>query len=193
MTRTSWFLIGCLLLTAPGCHSLDLDFSSAWEESAPRGKPNHLGVIWKDGVDVQLDPRQGGKEIPGFAGRLIFMRHKPNQHGDSVAVDGTVLIELFDATNPHAPIVARETWTIRPEDLPALLGKDITGWGYAIWLPWNTYDPNIRTLKMVARFTGKDGVTIVSEPNVIKVQPPRHAGLPPQLSVMSTTQPPWMR
>jgi hypothetical protein len=192
MTRTSWWLLGLLML-APGCAGLDADFS-LWDESAPKGRPNHLGVIWKDGVDVQLDPNQGGRPVPGFAGRLIFMRQKPNKPGDTLAVDGTVTIEMYDDTNPNAPPLARETWTIQPEHLAHLVSKDTTGWGYPIWIPWNTFDPSVRVIRLVTRFAAKDGTTLVSEPNIIKIVDSRRGGLPPpQLSVMSTTTPGWMK
>jgi len=195
MTRTSWLLLASILL-APGCQAFgETSFPSLWDDSAPRGKPNHLGAIWKDGVDVQLDPHQAGREVPGFAGRLLFMRQKPNQTGDTVAIDGTVVIELYDATTPNAPPQPRETWTIQSEHLALLLSKDITGWGYAVWIPWNTYDPNLRTLKLITKFSPKDGgPTLVSEPNVIKVQDRRGGLPPPQLSVMSTVKEPgWLK
>jgi hypothetical protein len=192
MTRTSWFLLALILIT-PGCSALDHDFS-LFDESAPTGKPNHLGVIWKDGLDVQLDPNQGGRPVPGFAGRLIFMKNKPNKPGGTVAVDGTVTIELYDDSNPHAPPIARETWTIQPDHLTNLISKDTTGWGYPLWIPWNTFDPTIRSIRLITRYTGKDGGNLISEPNIIKIPDTRRGGLPPpQLSVMTTSGPQWMK
>jgi hypothetical protein len=165
---------------------MDTNFAF-WDESAPKGRPNHLGVIWKDGIDVQLDPNQGGRPVPGFAGRLIFMRQKPNKPGDTVAVEGTVTIEMYDDTNPNAPPAARETWTIKGEHLCQLVSKDTTGWGYPVWIPWNSFDPTIRSIRLITRFTGNDGTTLVSEPNTIKITDNRRGGLPPpQLSVMTT-------
>lgn len=192
MTRMLRVLAGIALLstTSVGCQTLNnTSFSSLWAETGPVGKPNEINAIWQEGVDVQLDPNHGGMPIPGFAGRVFFTKDRPGKPGQTVLVDGTILVQLFEDKPFQGPPVPLETWTILPEHLSMLVKKDMTGWGYSIWLPWNTFNLNIRTVKMTVQYIAKDGTKLQGSPMAISIQDSRRGGLPkPELTVKQ--QPP---
>ncbi len=169
MTRTSWWVIGLSLMMGAGCQSLSsYEFSALWEEHAPVGKPDEVAALWLGGVDVKPDPLQGGAPVPGFAGRIILMRSKP---GDTVAVDGTIQVQCFLDHPGQSQAQPLEQWTILPEHLPMLLKKDISGWGYSVWLPWNSYSPNIRAVRLIVQYQPKEGgLPLYSTPMRVTVQ-----------------------
>ena len=193
MTRTLWLLMCACLLSSAGCQSLgDMNFFGWGEEKAPTKKPTQLYALWQEGVDVQLDNRQGGMAVPGFAGRVIFQSPSAGRFSETVAVEGTLLVSLYadgPQQNPQQPL---ETWTIKPEHMPQLLKKDLAGWGYALWLPWNTYNPAIRSGRLTVQFTTKEGDVLRGEPSQLLLQNSNQGGLPkPRVEIQQFQQRTW--
>jgi len=169
-----------LLSSNLGCQTMS--FSAPWEETAPSGNPTEVMAIWQDGVDVQLDANHGGMPIPGFAGRVVFMQSMNGQFGQTLLVNRPLKIMLFDDRPTQGPPEPLETWTILPEHLPLLVKKDMTGWGYSIWLPWNTYNKAIQNVRMTVEYTDSNGTKIHSEPSPIQIRDAHRGGMPkPQL------------
>jgi len=195
MTRTLWQTALLSLLLTTGCQSLsDTDFTS-WmglDEKAPTGKPQELVAIWQEGVDVQLDPNHGGVPVPGFSGRVVFHQLQNGKPGRSVAVNGTLLISFFEDKPFQGPPQPMETWTILPEHLPMLMKKDLSGWGYALWLPWNSFNPNVRGGRLIVQYTSKDGEVLRSDPVQIQIVDHNRGGLPkPQLTIQEQSKKTW--
>lgn len=169
-----------LLAINTGCQTMS--FTAPWTESAPIGNPNEVVAIWQDGVDVQLDANHGGMPIPGFAGRIVFMQSSNGQAGQSVLVTGPLKVLLYDDRPTQGPPVPLETWTILPEHLSLLVKKDMMGWGYSIWLPWNTYRKDIQNVKMTVEYTDSTGNILHSVPGMIQIRDANRGGMPkPQL------------
>lgn len=182
MTRMLMGLaVGLMLFSGSvGCQSMN--FSAPWAESAPIGCPNEVVAIWQDGVDVQLDANHGGMPIPGFAGRIVFMQSNNGQSGQSVLVNGPVKILLYDDRPVQGPPEPLETWTILPEHLSLLVKKDMMGWGYSIWLPWNTYRKDIQNVKMMVEYVDSTGNKLLSVPGAIQIRDSNRGGMQkPQL------------
>ncbi|HMO34633.1 MAG TPA: hypothetical protein PKA06_01190 [Gemmatales bacterium] len=191
MTRTLWLLLCLSLPWHAGCLSLsEMNWNPWSKEQAPVAKPQELVAIWQEGVDVQLDPNQGGMPVPGFSGRVLFHELETGNKGRSVAVKGgTLLISFYEDKPYQGPPQPLETWTILPEHLPMLLRKDLSGWGYALWLPWNTYQPHIRSGRLVVQYTTRDGEVLRSPPVRIQTAEHQAGGLPkPQLQVQHLSQ-----
>ena len=172
MARTSWAIVTLVCFCSIGCQSLSsFQFSALWDDHAPTGKPDQVGAIWMDGVDVKPDPMQNGIIVPGFAGRIYFMRTKPGgDQGETVAISSPVSIQayLVQSNNQSVPL---EQWTIQPEHLPLLLKRDMAGWGYSVWLPWNSYSPEIKQIRLIVVYQDKDQSTpIRSEAMTIRIQ-----------------------
>ncbi|MFO0813193.1 MAG: hypothetical protein U0796_08245 [Gemmatales bacterium] len=193
MTRMLWLLVITSCLLGSGCQTLsETSFFGFGEEKAPTGKPTEVVAFWQEGVDVQLDPRQGGVPIPGFSGRVLFHHQKPGKPAETVAVTGTLLISLYDDRPHQGPAQPLETWKILPEHMPQLMRKDLSGWGYALWLPWNTYNPNMRSCRLTVEFTTADGNVLRSEPTPILIQDARRGGMPkPQLEMQQVKKQTW--
>lgn len=191
MTRMLWLLAGLILLANAGCQTL-ADFTTPGDEKPSTGKPNEIGAIWQEGVDIQYDPNQGGNPVPGFAGRVFFMR-KSGKFSETVLVNNPVVISLYDDRPYNGPPQPLETWTILPEHLPLLVKKDMTGWGYSIWLPWHTYYPGLQNVRMIVEYQDKNGGKLHSDPSPINIQN-NNGGLPkPQLKVEKNSKNTWQQ
>ena len=197
MTRTLMgYLTGLMLCFAGmGCQSLSsTSFTSIFEDKAPTGKPTEVGAIWQDGIDVQLDAQHGGLPVRGFAGRVFFMQARQGQASQTVLIDGTLQVLLYDdrPVQGQGPPIPLETWTILPEHLSMLVKKDMTGWGYSLWLPWNTYHPSIQSVRMSVQYTGRDGTKLIGEPIMIQINDSHRGGLPkPKLDVQQIPKKTW--
>jgi hypothetical protein len=75
--------------------------------------------------------------------------------------DGSLEVLLFDETN--GPAVQKETWKIEPVTFKSLLRKDIIGWGYTVFLPWTTYQPEMTHLRLKLCYLPAKGAPIYFE------------------------------
>lgn len=196
MTRMLGNLVFLISLTIlAGCKTFsDTEFTSLWEEKkAPLGQPTELIAFWQDGVDVQLMAHQGGMPSPGFAGRVIFQQQKPGKPAETVAVNGTLIVRMFeDKPLQGGQLQPLETWTILPEHLPMMMRKDLSGWGYSLWLPWNTYNNTLRNVRMTVEYQGNDGTRLVGTPMQIQIQDPsRMHQSKPELSTQQYQKKTW--
>lgn len=186
MARMLWLLTSaCVALVGLGCQTFsDSETFSFHDEKPSHKKPTELIAFWQDGLDTQLDPRQGGQAVPGFSGRVIFHHQVTGTRAQTVAVDGTLLVQLYEDKPYSGPVKPLETWTILPEHLPMLMKRDLSGWGYALWLPWTSCNQNIQSGRLIVKFTGKDGSELQGEPMPVQMNNGRQGGIPrPQLSV----------
>jgi hypothetical protein len=193
MTRTLWQSALLSLMLATGCQSMsDFNFNPWAEEKAPLAKPQEVVAIWQEGVDVQLDPNNGGVPVPGFSGRVIFHQLQSGKAGRSVAVNGTLLVSFFEDKPSQGPAQPMETWTILPEHLPMLMRQDLSGWGYALWLPWHSYHPGVRSGRLIVQYTSREGEVMRSEPVQIQIVDHNRGGMAkPQVNIEHKTKNTW--
>lgn len=138
-------LLLALALSSTGCVAL-----SPWKQSAespPVGQPSQVVMTWKPSVTTTPDVVNGGSPIPGLVGRLYLFGA---QMGHPMAGDGNLRVELFD-DRPSAqggqPTLL-EFWEIDQEKLCRLLQKDSIGWGYTLFLPWGSYHPDVKKVRL---------------------------------------------
>ena len=192
MTRMLWLLV--LTTCSLGCNTLsEAEFFADGSTKPGTGKPTSIYAIWQEGVDMQLDPRQGGLAVPGFSGKVNFQHQKAGSKAETVSAQGTLLVSFYpDLPNQVGPAQAMETWKILPEHLPPLLKKDVSGWGYVLWLPWNSYNPNIRSGRLTVEFTSMTGEVLRADTERIKIQDPsRMTGQRPRVEMEQFQQKTW--
>lgn len=160
--RPMWGL-GLLLLTA-GCVT-----THPWI-TPPEAPPPvcQVQAIWEGRVQVTQDVVNGGRPLPGLAGRLYLFGEeiKYPERGD-----GTVSVELFDLSNvPSGAQPQRlEQWNIDAVSLSKLLRKDKIGWGYTLFLPWATYRPDITRVQLNLCYTPAKGTPLYSSPATVNL------------------------
>ena len=135
---------------------------------AKDGQAARLTTAWNNQVLYAPDPTRGGAAMPGVLGRLYVFG--PDE-GIPLKGDGELIVDLWD----HTPVRAGgepkllEVWRFDRVGLAKMTKRDIIGEGYSIFLPWSTYNVDIRQVHMIARYTSADGRVLMSAPASLSV------------------------
>jgi hypothetical protein len=130
---------------------------------------SEVNAIWEGHIRVTQDTVNGGRPLPGLAGRLYLFG--PDL-GHTKKGNGTVTVDLFDTSNPQPGVRPRhlERWEFDQVSLGRLLKKDKIGWGYTLFLPWPAYRPDITHVRLNAFYTPANGAPVYGEPASIALQ-----------------------
>jgi hypothetical protein len=129
-----------LLLTA-GCSVLDPFVAGG--DAPPGGAVYQVVATWKNEVAFAPDPSHAGAPTPGLAGRLYLFGP---QIDFPLQGDGNVVVDLYDETSGKSVLL--EEWRFDRDTLQKLLRKDMIGWGYTLFLPWGTYKPDVKQVRL---------------------------------------------
>jgi hypothetical protein len=146
-----------------GCSSLELSKSPKWpwqKEPTKVELPDRIMPIWSDTVLYQ--PGEAG--LRGFGGRLFFFKDK---NTDPVVVDGSLTVYVFDAdsVDPGNPAPLKK-YVYTPEQFEDLMSRSTLGPSYSVWIPWDEVGGEARRLSLVARYEGRSGGVVLSEPSI---------------------------
>lgn len=159
-----YLLVGSLLLifSATGCVTTGVHDLLGHHEK-PADEICQVVVTWKNYVHFTPDPTKGGAPTPGIAGRMYLF-------GTSIdrprVGDGGVVVDLYDET-PLASggqAIMLEQWRIDPVTLSKLRRRDPIGEGYTLFLPWATYRPEIKQVRMNLRYEPNGGIPLYATP-----------------------------
>ena len=129
-----------------------------------------MHTTWENHVVVTQDVVNNGRPLVGLGGRVYLFGQ---ELGHPVPGDGMAIIEAADATHANAQTKPQliERWEIDAETLKRLLRKDMIGWGYSLFLPWQTYRPDITKVQLQVRYVpAKGGLPLFSPPSVITLR-----------------------
>lgn len=130
------------------------------------GPVSQVAVTWESRMQVTQDSVNGGRPLPGLAGRMYLFG--PDL-GFTQKGNGTVTVDLFD-TSACVPGQAQaepkhlERWQFDAVSLNKLLRKDKIGWGYTLFLPWPTYKPEITRVRLNVCYLPASGTPLYAEP-----------------------------
>jgi hypothetical protein len=166
-TRLPAYLGGIVLalaLTAPGCVT-----TMPWtpsQEAAPAVCQVH--TFWDGRIQVPQDVVNGGRPLPGLAGRLYLFGQ---EFGIPLKGDGSVAVDLYDISSvpPGVEPKRLERWQMDAGTMAKLLRRDKIGWGYTVFLPWSTYSPDIKRVRLNICYTPAKGTPIYAEPATISL------------------------
>ncbi len=159
-------LILSLLLVAPGCVS-SIPWLSNFESTPPSAC--QAIALWDSRIHVTQDTFNGGRPVPGFAGRLYIMG---SESGAPQKGDGTVAVDVYDVTHLQEGVQPRymERWQFDPVSLAKLLRHDKIGWGYTLFLPWSTYSPEVSRVQLKVCYTPANGNPLYTEPAIVSLR-----------------------
>ena len=158
-------LVLALLLLTPGCVT-----TQSWVNS-PEPAPSvcQVHTYWEGRIQVTQDVVNGGRPLPGLAGRLYLFgtEIKFPEKGD-----GSVVVDLYDASNTQPGIQPKhiERWQFDAGNLNKLLRKDKIGWGYTLFLPWPNYTPDITRVQLNVCYTPAKGNPLYAPPSTISLR-----------------------
>jgi hypothetical protein len=134
---------------------------------APWGHPQTVTALWEQRVIMTPDVANGGKPLVGLAGRMYLFGEV---YGSPVQSKGSIVVDCneFRSDGSRALI---ERWEIDPLTLSRLGRKDEgIGWGYTLFLPWQTYRPDIKRVEMQVKFVPEKGIPLFSQPSAVTLQ-----------------------
>jgi hypothetical protein len=157
--------VGALLglVLSAGCVSLGSLIPGG--ESVPTGPVCQIVATWHNEVVFTPDPVHGGAQTPGLAGRVYLFGQEIKY---PLGGEGTIVVDLYDDTLVAAgkPPVLLEEWRFDKDTLKRLLRRDAVGWGYTLFLPWGTFKPEIRHVRLRLRYEVPGAAPIYNESTV---------------------------
>lgn len=151
----AWTTTGCQSFTAPKTWQMP------WSQSKKEPEiPDRILAVWSDTVLHQ--PGEPG--LRGFGGRLFFYL---GDNKDPIEVDGGLAVYVFDADklDPHAPSPERK-FVFTADQFATHKSNSDLGCSYSIWIPWDEVGGPSQRLSLVARFEGRKGGTVISQPTI---------------------------
>lgn len=139
------------------------------EAPPPPQSAFQVHATWENRVLITQDVVNNGRPLVGLGGRLYLFGQ---ELGHPVAGDGMAIVEVADVTHANAQTKPKliERWEIDADTLKRLLRKDMIGWGYSLFLPWQTYRPDITKVQLQVRYVPAKGMPLFSPPAVIALR-----------------------
>ena len=161
-------LSALLLCVAAGCVTTSTAMRP--KEITPPPQPAYqVQATWENRVLMVQDVVNNGQPLLGLGGRVYLFGQ---ELGYPVIGDGIATVEVSDVTHANAQTKPRllERWEIDAETLRRLIRKDMIGWGYSLFLPWQTYRPDITRVQLQVRYVPAKGMPLFSPPSVVTLR-----------------------
>lgn len=147
--------------------STSLWHSETKEPPAPWGTPQTVTALWEQRVMSTADIANGGQPLVGLAGRMYLFGET---YGSPIQARGSIVVDCSEL-RPDGTRALIERWEIDPLTLSRLGRKDDgIGWGYTLFLPWQTYRPDIKRLEMQVKFIPEKGIPLFSQRSAVTLQ-----------------------
>ncbi len=174
--RTLLTVLALICLSSAGCVGLgDLVPTT---DGPPTGKPCQVITDWNDQVVFTPDPTHGGAPTPGLACRLYLFGERIDF---PMACAGKVTVDIYDVSDPGKETQPKllEVLYIDKDTLHRLLRRDMIGWGYTLFLPWGTYNPQIKCVQLKLRYEPVNGTPLFTASKKLTLRDPADTGLLP--------------
>lgn len=135
---------------------------------AKPGEAARLTAAFSNKVIYAPDTTKGGDQIPGLLGRLYIFS---TDEAVPIVAEGELVIDVWDnspQSNGGKPKLL-EVWHLDPQSFANFRKRDIIGEGYSIFLPWSTYNIDVKQINVIVRFNGKDGRVLQTPPETLTV------------------------
>lgn len=161
-------LLACLLSLGAGCVTTSTALRPK-ELAPPPQSAFQVHATWENRVLMTQDVVNNGKPLLGLGGRLYLFGQELSH---PVSGDGMAIVEVADVTYANAQTKPQllERWEIDADTLKRLMRKDMIGWGYTLFLPWQTYRPDITKVQLQVRYVPAKGLPLFSPPSVIALR-----------------------
>jgi len=165
--RMAGGLIGLAALFTTGCVSFDKAWLGMREGDVTPISQAH--TRWENHIVVIEDAVNNGRPVAGMAGRLYFFGPEVLQ---PLKGKGAVTVDLFDATGaapgPQSQPLVHVDFDAK--SLDRLYHKDGFGWGYTLFIPWETYRPDVLRVLLRVRYAPDKGTPIYAPPSTITLR-----------------------
>lgn len=122
-----------------------------------------INPIWESRVIFAEDSVNRGAPLAGLACRLYFLSPELTP----LLCEGKIQVQLSEKPTDGQQTRVLEQWNIDKDTLKRLARKDIFGWGYTLFLPWQTYRKDIELVQMHVAFLPENGASPVYAPPAV--------------------------
>lgn len=171
LCRLSWIAVllaasnGCSLLETCGCIS-----------PPPPPPVNAMLAFCYEQVQFVADKANGERPLPGLVAK-VWLSSGDSIKSTMVEANGVIHAEMYDMTPGVQPHQVAE-WTFDKDTLKSTKQTDKIGMGYTLFLPWDTYSPQIKRVQVTLMY-GEPGKPWRSgEPQIITL---KNSDSPPPL------------
>jgi hypothetical protein len=170
MRSLGFFAALTLLVPAAGCVSLST--CCHWGEDPGPPPIQQVLVFWDNHLHVTQNSVRSGTALPGMVGRVWLFADDP-KHG--AEANGSMVIEMYDMTpvqsGGQAQQLVRVTYDL--QTLKRLKQKDYFGDGYTLFIPWETYNPAVKEVKLQLAYVPEKGTPYYSEETWVTLRTPQ--------------------
>jgi hypothetical protein len=157
---------------AAGSGCVNLESSTASNAPEPPPLPvNEVMMYWEPSIRFAQDTTSSGTLMPGLAGRVYLINDDLKRMVDA---QGSIHVAIRD-TSPGAPT---GQYAVKCEfkelDLKRLKRKDMLGDGYTLFVPWETFRPEIKHVEVQVCYTPKGGAPHYSSPMALPLRGDTH-------------------
>ena len=175
VVRSCSLLLTVLALSLlAGCTHFQTTETSKWFDMSifdtSNSRVSHVEARWDNRVRTAPDSVNGGRTLAGMAGRVYLFNDETSK---AVDASGRLVVQMNDVTNVKpgqtAPCIGE--YTFDPATLKRLKRSDGIGDGYTLFLPWESYSPNVRRVEMrVCYVPDEKGTPHFGEPSVFDLK-----------------------
>jgi hypothetical protein len=165
-SRVRLLPLACLVMA--GCVAPNHSLLPGTSSSVAQAHPVMIVSAWENRVVFPQDT-VSGQPMPSLVGSVYMLTE---ESGHPVACDGTLRVDLYDATRvTSAEVLGQplERWSFDKDNLKKLLrkGKDLVGHRYIVPLMWATYRPDITKVQLQLTFIPEKGTPIQAAPTMV--------------------------
>jgi hypothetical protein len=136
------------------------------EKKSPQ--PTEMTILWRNHIDYLPDRTRNGQMGPGLAGQMFLFG--PGMY--PADANGKLVVAIYDETPRPAGQPASEPawWEFSMESLRSLVMMDERfGVCYGLFLPWPKYSPDIKNIRIAARFEPEEGYELYAKESRITI------------------------
>ncbi len=156
-------LVGVLLALSSGCSLME---TCGCISPAPPPAVNEVTTFWYEQIQYVQDTEHQGQSLPGLAGRVWL--HSTDVK-NMVEARGFLYAEMYDTT-PGAEPRKLADWSFDKDNLKLLKRKDVIGMGYTLFLPWETYRPEIKRVQLRLAYVEPGKAPQFAEPQILALK-----------------------
>jgi hypothetical protein len=155
-----FMLNGCAMM--PSCCKMSSE--------PPEPAISNILAFWDNRVRVTTDTQNPTTMLPGLAGHVVLFDEESKKAQDA---RGTIVIELYDMAPARAGGQPKKLadWSFETEALKKLKKKHGMGDGYTLFLPWETYQPHVKEVKLQLVYVPTKGTPHHTEPTLLALRP----------------------
>jgi hypothetical protein len=179
-------LAGVACAAVSGCVILESGTLSTPPELPPE-PVNEVLTIWDPSIRLVANSVNNGEPLPGLAGRIYLMNETVRRMVDA---RGSIWVVIRDTTNGASNGQYAVKCEFKELDLRRMKRTDKVGDGYTVFVPWETYRPDIKQIEVQVCYAPRGGSHHYGAPEKVTLRADSHVQIDRREQVVGLPAPP---